>query len=109
MEHIFKADHFQTFLKDHALVLAYFSGKQCNVCNVLRPKLKAEMERSFPNMSLVEIPVEEGPELPVRYSVFTVPVVIFFVEGKEFFREARSMSLSDLSHKIQRVYRLFYT
>lgn len=98
---------FEIFLKEYSMVLAYFSGESCNVCNALKPKIEMLVEQQFPSAKIIEIKTEQIPELASRYSVFTVPVVLFFVEGREYIREARNISVSELAQKIDKIVGLY--
>jgi thioredoxin-like negative regulator of GroEL len=100
-------DQFNQVLEDQPLVLAYFSGSTCNVCASLKPKIEMLVAQQFPNVTFVEIPTEHAPELSARYSVFTVPVVMFFVEQREYIREARNISVVELSSKMEKIVKLY--
>ncbi|HAA63947.1 MAG TPA: thioredoxin, partial [Thermoanaerobacter sp.] len=43
-----------------------------------------------------------------KFSVFTVPTVIVYVDGKEAIREARFISMDTLEEKISKYYSLFF-
>ena len=107
MRLIFDNDQFDRILADNPLVLAYFSGENCNVCASLKPKIEMLVEQQFPSIMIVEIKTEQAPELISRFSVFTVPVIIFFVEGRDYIREARSVSTAELLQKIDKIVKLY--
>lgn len=94
-------------LSEKSLVLIYFSGEKCNVCHALKPKIEAIVQQSFPSIHMVEIPTEEAPELVGRFRMFSVPAVLLFVEGREYLREVRNVSTSDLIQKIEKIVSLY--
>jgi len=98
---------FDEVLMNQALVLAYFSGDNCNVCQSLKPKVKALIEQEFPQVQFVEVKTEQAMELASEYRVFSVPVVMFFADGREYIRQARNISIQELSEKIDKIVSLY--
>jgi thioredoxin 1 len=101
-----------SFLFDHAIadnsfVLVYFSGPNCSVCQAVKPKIEKLVVENLPELVLIEIKTEIQPELAARFSVFTVPVILFFVEGKEYIREVRFIDISILKQKIDAILGLY--
>ena len=90
-------------------VLLYFSSKKCSVCEVLRPKVKALVERDFPLISFIEIEVEKHPIIAGQYRIFTSPTVLLFLAGKSYFRFARNISIEQLRKQFERPYLLMTT
>ena len=107
MDIIINNDQFDQLLGNNPLVLAYFSGPNCGVCDSLKPKVEQMVQQQFQQVRFVEIPTEQAPELSARFRVFTVPVVMFFVEGREYIREARSISVYDLEQKMNKIVGLY--
>jgi thioredoxin-like negative regulator of GroEL len=100
-------ENVENLITDNEMVLLYFGSESCNVCNSLKPKVR-ELLKSFPKIKSVEIDVEKQMALSAQYNIFTIPAVILFIEGKEIIREARHISIEDISKKIERYYELFY-
>jgi len=99
--------HFEELVETEALVLLYFTGPNCSVCHVLRPKVEALVQSEFPKVAFRVVSLDQEPELAASFSVFTVPTVIFFAEGKETFRKVRAFSLDELHGDMARIYRFF--
>ncbi len=89
-------------LVSHPGVLLYFSTPQCNVCKVLRPKLMELFEQNYPEIGRYYIDSTETPEISGQYSVFAVPTIILFLDGKEFARKSRNFSPAELIEEIRR-------
>lgn len=87
-------------------VLLYFSTKSCNVCKALKPKIKEKFEENFPDIKMEYIDCEESPEISAQFSVFSVPAILVFLQGKEFARESRNLSVDILVEKIRRPYEI---
>jgi len=100
-------EQFDKALEVNPLLLVYFSGANCSVCKSLKPKIEFLIEQQFPTVKFVEVKTEEAAELSAKYRVFTIPVVMFFVEGREYIREARVISTLDLSQKLEKIIKLY--
>jgi thioredoxin-like negative regulator of GroEL len=97
---------FNRIIEENNLVLAFFWGHHCSVCHSLKPQLTALLSNYFPKVLFVDIQIEKVPELAASYSVFTVPVILLFIEGKEYIREVRIVDLSLLQQKLERIIHL---
>jgi thiol-disulfide isomerase/thioredoxin len=107
MEKLSSSLQFDECIQENPLLLVYFSGENCNVCTSLKPKVEALVHEKFQQIKLIEVPTGEAPELSARFRVFTVPVVLFFVEGREYLREARLISIPDLAGKLDKLIGLY--
>lgn len=83
--------------------LLYFTGKNCGICQVLKPKLLEAVGEVFPEVKPRVVDVAEEPEMAGQAMVFTLPVVILKQDGEERFRFARSFSVYQVLEKIQRL------
>ena len=83
--------------------LEYYTGKDCGVCIVLKPKLFGAVEEQFKDISIQTIQIEKEPEYAAKNMVFTLPVVIVKLDGKEQFRFAKSFGVSQVTDKLTRL------
>ncbi|WKY45297.1 thioredoxin family protein [Eubacteriaceae bacterium ES2] len=83
------------------MLLLYFSGGMCSVCQSLMPKIETMIE-SYPDIITAQVDIQKYSALAAGFQVFTVPVVILFVKGQETIREAGVFSLMNLEEKIAR-------
>ncbi len=97
---------FNELIANNQMMLAYFSSSSCVVCKDLIPKLDLILEK-YPNVAAVRVEVENLPELSASYHVFSAPVIILFVQGKETVREAGIISLTNFEQKVLRYYNYF--
>lgn len=109
MKKIDNLGEFNDLLQEKEAVLAYFSHENCSVCKTLKPKLFAHFENHFPKFELSYIDIKLSPEIAAANSVFTVPVIIVFFEGKEYIRKARSMGIGEISDEVERPYQLMFS
>ncbi len=89
-------------LAQHPGVLLYFSSPQCNVCKVLRPKLNTLFDQHYPEIAHAYVDITETPEISGQYSVFAVPTIILFLDGREFVRKSRNFSPAELIEEVRR-------
>ncbi|MBN2722535.1 MAG: thioredoxin family protein [Deltaproteobacteria bacterium] len=96
-------------IKKTPMNLAYFSTPQCNVCKALKPKIISLIEENFSKVNFIYVDTTEKPELSGQLSIFTVPTIILFVEGRESVRLSRNLSLFELEKTISRPYGFLYS
>lgn len=96
------------YFNTHKIVLAYFSTNDCNVCKVLKPKVKELIENEFPLINFLYINVNESKETAAQFSVFAIPTIILFIDGKEYIRKSQFINLEELKSKLDRIYNLIF-
>lgn len=89
-------------IRTQPAVMLFFSAPDCGVCHALEPKLKKTLAASFPGFEFLTVDISTHPDIAARYGVFTVPTVIIWLDGKEFFRKSRNMSVPALIEEIRR-------
>ena len=94
----------QEIIRSEMGVLLYFSGENCNVCHALRPKFKELFDTQFPKIRQIYLDAHENPEISAHFQVFSVPTMIVFLDGREFVREGRAVSLHKMAEQLQRPY-----
>lgn len=93
-------------LSTHDAVLLYFSAPTCNVCHALKPKLTEAIMDHFPTFIIESIDISETPEIASYFTVFAIPTVLIFFQGREFLRKSRHMSVGEVVDAIERPYNL---
>ena len=89
-------------------VLLYFSGESCGVCQVLKPKIFEAIETNYPKIEVIEISVDEYKLIAATFEAFALPTIILYLDGKEFIKKSRNVSVNGLMQEIQRPYNLFF-
>jgi thioredoxin-like negative regulator of GroEL len=87
-------------------VLIYFSGENCSVCKVLKPKIEDEINKNFPLFDILEVQTDLHKEITSHFTVFSIPTMLVFFDKKEFFRRGRNMSVSVFMEELKRPYNL---
>lgn len=62
-------------------VLVDFSAAWCGPCKMLEPVLE-ELSGEVQGAKIVKIDVDESPDVAQKYSVMSMPTLLFFKEGK---------------------------
>ena len=88
--------------------LFYFSSDTCSICKVLRPKISELLTDEFPLFNLYYVNTEQSPLIAGQFRIFSIPTLLVYFEGKEFYRKSRNISIRDLADKISRPYSLMF-
>lgn len=99
----------QNTLTTNDAVMLYFSAPTCNVCHALKPKLTEVTMEHFPTFVIESIDISETPEIASHFSVFAIPTVLIFFQGREFLRKSRHMSVGEVIEDIRRPYNIMLT
>lgn len=91
------------FIRNNETAAVYFSTPECNVCKVLKPKIMSFLQEDFPKFVFAYINCDENKIAAAQNSVFTVPTLLFFVDGIEVLRKSRNISLTELSDELNRI------
>lgn len=94
--------------KEFSAVCFYLSTPQCNVCKVLKPKVMEMLEKDFPKIEFYYVDLNEAKEIAGQLSVFAVPTIIIFFDGKEMIRASRNISIEQLNEQIKRYYNMIF-
>jgi len=100
-------EEIDNFIGSNIFVLFYISTTDCNVCKVLKPKVK-DLLTDFPKIESKFIMIDKMPAASGKFSVFAVPTIICYIEGKEFIRLGRNFHLAELQEKISRYYEMIF-
>ncbi|WP_174616104.1 thioredoxin family protein [Virgibacillus ihumii] len=91
------------FINNQSLSFLYITTPNCSVCHGLKPQVQELMEK-YPEIALGSVNAQEVAEIAGKYSVFTAPVLLLFVDGKEYIREALIVHMDLLKEKMDKVY-----
>lgn len=93
----------EKFIQDHQLSFIYVSREDCSVCHGLLPQVE-QVFKKYPEVRTGLVDADEVPEFSGQYTVFAVPALLLFVDGKEYVREARIVPMQQFEEKIKRIY-----
>lgn len=95
-------------MENQKLELWYFYGPNCAICHDLWPKVKALVEDEFPNLQLRYLNIEQHRELAAQNRMLSVPGILFWVAGREYFRANGFLYLKQLRDKLRPSYKAYY-
>ncbi len=101
-----RIDEIEKTVKENPAVMLYFSAPTCNVCHALKPKLLEAIETNFKEFKIISVDTSIEQEIAAHYSVFAIPTVLIFLDGREFLRKSRHMSVDEVVREIQRPYEI---
>ena len=99
---------FKDYLTKHRAICFYLSTPECNVCKVLKPKVIEMIENDFPEINFCYVDLNEAKEISGQLSVFAVPTILVYFEGKETIRVSRNVHLIELHEQIDRYYKMIF-
>jgi len=99
-------ENIKNIIRENLAVMVYFSAPTCNVCHALKPKLLEAIDANFKEFEVVSVDVSVEQEVAAHFSVFAIPTVLIFLDGREFLRKSRHMSVDDVIREIERPYQI---
>lgn len=85
------------------LVFVYFSQPNCSVCHGLKPQVESKLKEFRKTVVFIEVDAVEIPKVSGEFSVMTAPVILLFVEGKEYMRKARFIPIQELYSDVKKI------
>ena len=74
---------FDSFLKAKPVALVDFSATWCGPCQMLKPTIEALATQYTGKVSVGKVDIDANSEIAMRFSVMSVPTLIFFKDGKQ--------------------------
>lgn len=93
-------------IQENMATMLYFSSPDCSVCHVLKPKLSTAIKENFPAFKIIHIDISQEMELAPHFGVFAAPTIIIYLDGKEFLKKSRNMSVDGVINEIKRPYEI---
>ena len=66
------------------------------------------LDENFPKLKMTYIDVEQEKELAAQLTIFAVPTIIIYFDGKEFLRYSRNINFDELHQSLERMYNLYF-
>jgi len=86
----------------------YFSSPNCGVCHVLKPKIMSFMKDNYPKIQTYHVDTAIYPQIAAQLGFYTNPSFIVFLNGQEFLRRSRSISVQELDENLARPYKIMF-
>ena len=107
MKKIKKNDNIDSLINENIITIIYFTGIKCGACEVIKKRIE-EILKEYSNVNCYEINGEENVEIAARYGVFSLPILLLFIEGKETLRIGRNIDFLEFEKSIERYNNLLF-
>lgn len=101
MQKLTQLHEIDSLIQDQPISFLFISSDTCSVCKALLPKVEQMLQR-YPVIQSAYVKVDEMPAIVGRLSIFTVPILLLFVNGKEVIRESRFVRMEELESQVQK-------
>lgn len=92
----------QEKITDEKWILLYLSRPECGVCKSLLPKVKL-LCKKYSKLKSYYIDLNLDERIAGQLSIFTIPGILVYTNGKESIREARYISIDSLKDSLDRI------
>lgn len=94
---------FNDILSNNSAVVAKFGAQWCSPCKTMEPILESVAEKLEGKVKVVDIDVDDSPELSTQYRVKNIPTIIYFKDGNAQDKTIGAMSESSLEEHINNI------
>ncbi|HLR19414.1 MAG TPA: thioredoxin family protein [Staphylococcus sp.] len=96
-------DSFHAFLNNNRLVVIHVMRDNCSVCHAVLPQIEGLLS-DYPNVPLGVINQSDLEAIAGELSIFTVPVDLIYLDGKEMHRQGRFIDMQRFEHQLKMMY-----
>ncbi|HHZ02190.1 MAG TPA: thioredoxin [Tissierellia bacterium] len=91
---------FDELIKNKRYVLVDFWANWCAPCRMVAPVIDEIAEKYSEKVTVAKVDIDEQQELAIRYSIQSIPTVIFFKEGRVASKEVGVKPMSSFANMI---------
>ena len=95
------------FIKVNLIGVLYFSGAICGACDVIKEKI-LHIIKDYKEVKLLEVNAIENKEIAAEYNIFSLPILLLFVDGKETLRIGRNFDILEFKKLVDRYYNMIF-
>ncbi|KGM94892.1 thioredoxin [Clostridium novyi A str. 4552] len=109
MKRLTSIEEIKNFITTNKLALIYVTSKleTCSVCHMLLPKIQEKLKK-YSKLEIATVDSSEVLEVAGEFSIFSLPLIMFYAEGKEVIREGRFITMDNLKNTVDRYYNFIY-
>lgn len=97
----------EELINNNPISIVYFSGSECGACDAIKEKI-LHIIKDYNEIKFLEINAIENKELAAQHDIFSLPILLLFINGKEALRVGRYFDVLDFKNSINRYYNLIY-
>lgn len=94
-------------LKEGKFSFVYLSKEECSVCSVTKPIFE-KLASKYSQATFTHIDLNINEDAKGFFSVFTIPAILVYSEGKELIREARFFKFEEIEQKLDRYHSMIF-
>ncbi len=88
-------------LKEEKFSFIYLSQESCNMCSVIKPIFE-NLAKKYKGATFTHIDLNNYEFAKGYFSVFNIPAILVYSEGKELLREARFFNFDQIESKLDK-------
>lgn len=109
MQEIASQVEWEQNLKEHSALLVLYGGKSCGVCQAIKPQIESRFTALYPRIKLTYVDCQErGIQLCAARSIFSLPVIQLWFEGRLFSEFVRVFSIGEVTEAASRPYSMIF-
>ena len=89
-------------LRSNLPVLVGFWARWCAPCNTLPPMLQEIIDDYFGKVKVVQLKVDENPDMTEQYRISSIPTLILFEKGKMVGKRTSADTKEDIAEWLDR-------
>ena len=98
-------DEISDLINNNQIVIVYFNGVSCGACEVIKVKIEKIIDK-YPKIKSCEINGEDHLDVAASFDVFSLPLLLVYIDGKETIRIGKNIDLLEFENIINRYYTL---
>lgn len=102
-EKVYDINQLNEQVSQEGLTMVYFGQPNCSVCHGLKPQVEKKLAEFSEDVTFLEVNTFDIPEVSGKYQVMTVPVILLFLDGREYLRKARFVPIEELYKDIKKI------
>ncbi|EHJ08944.1 thioredoxin family protein [Staphylococcus simiae] len=95
-------DEFKVFIQQYPLTVVHVMRDNCSVCHAVLPQIQ-DLMSNYPNVPLGVINQSHVEDIAGELNIFTVPVDLIFMDGKEMHRQGRFIDMQRFEHYLKQM------